>query len=285
MRVSSLWGKANLTSSYLLDNSKNYRKVTLSCESESLTLPVTPWKYTVTTSQNNKVIDILDSGEALLFGNAKLKKLKFTCFLPNQERHEYHKYVVGDKYSPSECIDQITKWKESKKPVRVIITESPVNLMMGVMEFRFYEKDASRDIWYDISFEEYRDLNTPPSNNDREINEATGLKYRPTDSLDSVINIVNNQANFVNGRLSNENGGIPIKLTAGIQAPHGCYDTIPNRSQATIKGISNARDALEVSKSAYGDFQNLETLQNRNNLSHLGVNNISNALKGRAFIL
>ena len=57
------------------------------------------------------------------------------------------------------------------------------------------------------------------------------------------------------------------------------------QSQAAIKGISNARDALEVSKSAYGDFQNLETLQNRNNLSHLGVNNISNVLKGKAFIL
>ena len=80
MRVSSLWGKANLSSSYLLDNSKNYRKVTISCESESLTLPVTPWRYEITTAQNNKVIDILDSGEAMLFGNSKLKHLKFSFF-------------------------------------------------------------------------------------------------------------------------------------------------------------------------------------------------------------
>ena len=57
------------------------------------------------------------------------------------------------------------------------------------------------------------------------------------------------------------------------------------QSQAAIKGISNARDALEVSKSAYGDFQNLKTLQDRNGISHLGINNVSNALKGKAFIL
>lgn len=284
LKLNVLWGKANLDSSYLLSNGgKTYRKITLSCEGESLTLPVTPWKYTVTTAQNNKVIDILDSGEALLFGNAKLKKLKFGCFFPNQERHEGHKFVVGDNYSPAECIDQITKWKESKKPVRVIITDSPINLVMGIMDFNYREKDGSRDIWYEISFNEYRDLNTPPANNDKEIDESTGLKKRPTDSQDSIINAINNQANFVNGRLTSENGGIPIKMTRGIQAPYKCYEKITNQAQAAIKGISNARDAVEVAKSAYGNFKSLSTLKAKNNLSHFSVKSIASSLKGKAF--
>ena len=204
MRTNVIWGKANLTASYLLSGNINYRKVTLSCENEQLTLPVTPWKYTVTTGQDNKVVDILDFGEALLFGNAKLKRLKFGCFFPNQERHEGHKYVVGDSYSPEECIDQITKWKEGKKPVRVIITDSPINLVMGIMDFNYNEKDGSRDIWYEISFNEYKDLNTPPANNDKEVNKSTGLKSRPTDTLESVINAVNNQANFERRILHND---------------------------------------------------------------------------------
>ena len=92
---------SELIASYLLSGGGDYRKVILSCESEKLTLPVTPWRYDVTTSQNNKIVDILDFGEALLFGNAKLKQLKFTCFFPNQDRHKDHKYVVGDKFSSS----------------------------------------------------------------------------------------------------------------------------------------------------------------------------------------
>ena len=283
MKVSGIWGRANLTASYLLGGGNDYRKVILSCESESLTLPVTPWKYSVTTSQNNKVVDILDFGEALLFGNAKLKKLKFSCFFPNQERHEGHKYVIGDSYSPSECIDLITKWKESKKPIRVIITDSPVNLMMGIMDFSYHEKDGTRDIWFDISFDEYKDLNTPPSNNDKEVDKSTGLKNRPTDTQESVSNAINNQANFVNGRQTGENGGIPIKMTGGIQAPLGCYGQMTNQSQAALKGISNARDALEVSKSAYGTFKHLHTLQEKNNLQHLALQNIRNRLQGKAF--
>ena len=285
MKLTNIWGKANLSSSYLLGNGKTYRKVTMSCEGELLTLPVTPWKYTITTSQNNKIIDILDTGEALLFGNTRLKKLSFGCFFPNQERHEGHKYIIGDNYSPSECIDQIIKWKESKKPVRVIITDSPVNLVMGIMDFEYSEKDGTRDIAYKISFNEYRDLNTPPANNDKEVDESTGLKKRPTDSQDAVSNAINNQANFVNGRLTSENGGIPIKMSGGIQAPHGCYDVMSNQSQAAVKGISNARDVLEVSKAAYGDFQNLSTLQSKNNLSHLSVNSVASTLKGKAFLI
>ena len=285
MRANTIWGRANLIASYLLGYGKEYRKVTISCEGETLTLPVTPSKYTVTTSQNNKIIDILDTGEALLFGNAKLKSLKFSCFFPNQEGHEGHKYVVGDSYSPAECIDQIIKWKEGKKPVRVIITDSPINLVMGIMTFNYLERDGSRDVYYEISFNEYRDLNTPPANNDKEVEESTGLKSRPTETLESVINAVNNQANVVNGRYSTSNGGIPIKMTDGIQAPHGCYGTLTNQGQAAVKGISNARDALEVSKAAYGDFKKLQTLQDKNNIAHLSVSNVQNALQGKAFRL
>lgn len=188
MRITNPWGLSETS------DSGNYRKVTISCNNKTLILPVTPWKYQVTTSQNNKVVDILDFGEALLFGNSRLKKLKFSCFFPNQERHEGHKFVIGDTYTPAECIDMIIKWKEAKKPVRVIITDSPVNLMMGIMEFSYHEKDGTRDIWYEISFTEYKKLNTPTANNDSTVNPDTGLKERPTDSQDDIEDQINNNS-------------------------------------------------------------------------------------------
>lgn len=283
MKFTNLWGKANVLASYLLGGNGEYRTVKLSCENENLTLPVTPWKYSVTTAQNNKVVDILDSGEALLFGNIKLKTLKFNCFFPNQERHEGHKFLVGDNYSPSECVDQITKWKESKKPVRVIITDSPVNLMMAIMTFNFNEKDGTRDIWYEISFTEYRELNTPAANNDKQIDENTGLKKRPTDTQESICTSINNQATIVKERQTNKNGGFCLRTTVGIQAPHGCLETMTNASQAALKGICNARDVLEVSKAAYGTFKQLQTLKDKNNLEHIAIDSVREALKGQAF--
>ena len=275
MKFTTLWGKANVLASYLLGGKGEYRTFKFSCEGEELTLPVTPWKYSVTTAQNNKVVDILDSGE--------LKTLKFGCFFPHQENHEGHKYIIGDSYSPTECVEQLIKWKESKKPVRVIITDTSVNMMMAIMTFNYNEKDFSGDVWYEISLTEYRELNTPSANNDKQIDENTGLKKRPTDIQDTICTSINNQAAIAKERQTNKNGGFCLTMTDGIQAPHGCLEKMSNASQATLKGICNARDVLEVSKAAYGTFKQLQTLKDKNVIEHLAIDSVRTALQGGAF--
>ena len=153
------------------------RKFILKQGAETFTLPVTPWKYSVQSGQLNKTYDILDAGEALVFGNRKLYKLKFDCFFPAL----YHGYpfIVGDRVEPSACVERIIKFKETKEPVRVIITDSPVNLMMAIQSFDIKERDGSRDIDYSISMTEFRELNVAPANNPRVIDKATGLRGRP----------------------------------------------------------------------------------------------------------
>ena len=60
----------------------------------------------------------------------------------------------------------------------MIITDSPINKMMGLKSFNIKEKDGTKDIYYSMEFIEYKDLNTPMANNDKEINNVTGLKER-----------------------------------------------------------------------------------------------------------
>ena len=177
MNLTDIWSGANNVASYILGNRREYRTVVLSSGEERFALPVTPYKYQVQTAQDNKVIDILDTGEALIFGNPKLKRLKFGCFFP-ATKHQYP-FVVGDTKETDECIELLTKWKENKSPVRVIITDSPINLQMAVMQFNYREQDGSRDIYYDLDFTEYRDLNTPQANNNKAIDNLSGLKDRP----------------------------------------------------------------------------------------------------------
>ena len=185
MNLGSIIGSASVTENFLLGGVKHYRTVVLQTDNEKLTLPVTPWKYSVSTSQNNKIVDILDFGENVIMGNAKLKRLKVSCFFP-ATFHEYS-FVVGDIKTPDECIDLITKWKESRKPTRVIVTESPVNLMVVIEELNFREKDGSRDIYYELQLIEHRDWNIPPANYRKQIDEQTGLKSRSTTGLDSFL--------------------------------------------------------------------------------------------------
>lgn len=140
-------------------------------------IPVTPEKYQMTGGQKNKVVDITRVGEAIIFGMPKARTLTFSSFFPDLN-HGYP-FTVDDTKSPSELVEYFTKVKEARKPVRVIITDSPVNLMMGLMSFNYFEKDGTRDIYYELSFTEYKDLNIPSANNNKPVDEKTGLKKRP----------------------------------------------------------------------------------------------------------
>lgn len=169
----------NLLSLALGESSAVRRLVIMSCEDEKLTIPVTPRGYDMKTSQNNKTVNVIDFGEVQLFGNPTLKRLHMQCFFPHP-KHDYP-FVVGDVKEPSECVQLLTKWKEEKKPIRVIITDSDINLMMALKVFNYDERDGTRDIYYDLSFIEYKDLNTPLANNDKQTDDKTGLKGRASD--------------------------------------------------------------------------------------------------------
>ena len=153
------------------------RLFTLSCNGEKLTLPVTPWEYTVNTGQGNKIVNISQVGEALIFGQPKLRTISFKCFFPNQS-HEYP-FIRGDDKSPVECVELLTKWKESKKPVQIVISgESPVDMSTAIMSFEYQEKDGTKDIYYTLNLTEYKAFNTPMANNTKQVDSLTGLKNR-----------------------------------------------------------------------------------------------------------
>lgn len=159
-----------------------YRQIIMQGMTDTLTIPVTPSKYSITSGQKNKVVDITQVGEALIFGMPKLRTLSFSGFFPSL-LHDYP-FIVGDTKEPAEIVELLTKWKESRMPVRVIITDTPVNLMFGIMQFDWWEQDGSKDIYYTLSLTEYKDLNTPAANNDKPVDETTGLKDRPTETVE-----------------------------------------------------------------------------------------------------
>lgn len=225
MSFISIWNTVNNLGSYILSGGASRRLVTLSCDGDKMTLPVTPSKYSVTTSQNNKTVDILEFGEAQLFGNPQLTRLSFETFFP-ATKHEYP-FVVGDSIEPTEAVEKIKKWKESKKPVRVIITDSPFNMMMAIKSFNWKEQDGSRDIYYSLSFIEWKDLNTNSANNDKPIDEKTGLKKRSVEST-------------------------PPKPDS----------------------VKKAKDILEASKKAYGQFKYWRGIANANGLKMLALKNV-----------
>ena len=57
--------------------------------------------------------------------------------------------------------------------------------MTGIMNFDYREDDGSRDIYFTLKLTEYKDLNTPLANNNKQIDGTTGLKDRPSPSINN----------------------------------------------------------------------------------------------------
>ena len=230
MNFSEIWNTTNNVASYILGNSREYRTVVLSSGEERFALPVTPYKYQIQTAQDNQIVEILDTGERLIFGNPKLKRLKFECFFPST-RHKYP-FVAGDTKETAECIALLEKWKENKAPVRVIITDSPVNLQMAIMSFDYREQDGSRDIYYSLNFTEYKDFNTPQSNNNKTVDSLSGLKDRPnTDRTISQISSFVEKAQDVL-EMSKQAYGVFTEVQK--------FANINNIKSLAVKGIQSA---------------------------------------------
>lgn len=128
-------------------------------ETEAIELPVLPEKIEVSTSGNNKTYDISQLGEINVIKLGKLTEIAFESFFPaswypgcnvsQQELFEPSHYIV----------DRITKWRESKQPMRLVLTGGPmdINIPVSIERFTWSESGgAVGDIAYQIALKEYR---------------------------------------------------------------------------------------------------------------------------------
>lgn len=152
------------------------RKIELSFNNrkEVITLPVNPANIDIVEAQLNEKITLLNIGEANLFGNRGLATTSLSSFFPSK-KSPFYKYAEKE---PKEYVSMIKKWKDSKSPVRLIISGSGINLAMAIDNFTFSIHEGDDDIYYTIDLSEYRSLNVRSVKSNAEA-KSNGLKERP----------------------------------------------------------------------------------------------------------
>ena len=119
---------------------------------EQLRLPVTPSDFELSQRNNNTVVNINALGEINLIGKKGLASISLSSFFPAQEYY-FCKYTGFPK--PYECVKMIQKWRDSGRPIRLIITGTSINYAMTVENFIFSEQDGTRDVYFTLELREY----------------------------------------------------------------------------------------------------------------------------------
>ena len=118
----------------------NYR-MTLIVGGREINIPVLPAKLNVSSPGKNERVTVLDLGEVLLLRKKGLRILSWESFFPADSAP----YTTGQVRDPISIIQAIQKARDSKTPVRFLITGTDLecNIRMGIESFEYEERSAN----------------------------------------------------------------------------------------------------------------------------------------------
>lgn len=124
---------------------------------EKIRLPVIPSSFEVNIPHQNTTVNITNLGEINLIGKTGLMNMTIESFFPNQQ---YNFCLYKDFQKPYEYIKQLLKWKKSGKPIRVIVTGTPINYAVAIENLTYSEVDGTGDVYFSLELKEYKFIST-----------------------------------------------------------------------------------------------------------------------------
>lgn len=114
-------------------------------------LPVLPAEFTVSKSQKNETFETVTQGELKLIGTPGLKSITINSFFPVRD----YPFLRDRTYKGFEYVYIIDKWIEAKYPIRLIITETPINMVCCVDDFQYTIK-RDGDLYYSLVLVQFK---------------------------------------------------------------------------------------------------------------------------------
>ncbi|CEH29464.1 hypothetical protein AM501_06685 [Aneurinibacillus migulanus] len=140
--------------------------------------PVNPPEIRVESGALWNVLSISQSGEISVPGGHPLTRISFSSFFPRDYNGSYCEYP--DIPKPTDFTDKISRWKETKRPVRFQVVgfggrHTGLNYAMCITKFDFWEQAGSPgDIYFTLEMQEYRFITLRPV--EAAVSKATGVK-------------------------------------------------------------------------------------------------------------
>jgi len=126
---------------------------------EKLQLPVPPPSFEIKRGKQVEVVTLQNIGEVAMLGKGKLATVTISSFFPAQA-YPFVQYRRFPK--PYNCVKLIEKWQSQNKPIRLIITDTPINIAATIQNFEYGERDGTGDVYYTLELLEYRFLSVKP---------------------------------------------------------------------------------------------------------------------------
>lgn len=125
-------------------------------EREKMQFPVLPEKFSVSLGTKNMSVTISGLGEIIILQDRPAVEVSWDGFFPAT-------YFPGLQTrsitSPKVLLQKLCEWKNSDKPVHLILTGTSANFYAAIQTLQPYEQGGDPDsIYYKIELKEYREV-------------------------------------------------------------------------------------------------------------------------------
>lgn len=162
----------------------NYQMwLTHNAEKEKVQLPVLPESFKVSGGSNNDRVTVMGLGEIIVIQDRPALEFSWSSFFPAAA---FPGVKVGSITPPLEIVERINSWKESKKPVHLIVTACGVDLYAAIEDFSYTENGGDPGTYqYDIKLKEYREIAVRQVKVDLATGKATAVNSSSTARVDN----------------------------------------------------------------------------------------------------
>lgn len=122
---------------------------------EKLRLPVPPTNYDFQTGMAHNSVHVHNLGEVLVMGKRQLSTISLESYFPIQDDGLC---VYKDFPPPVTFVNTLNRWKESGKPLRLLITAKGLSLnqVMVIELFSYGHRPGPLDVHFVLTLKEYR---------------------------------------------------------------------------------------------------------------------------------
>lgn len=122
-----------------------------------LHIPVNPGEFRVDLQGKTQTLGILGLGEVEVPVGTMPGGVTFGSFFPRHYDPGYCRYAAIPR--PEDALARLLDWRTSGEPVRLLITHSPVNMLVFVSKVTYrYAGGEPGDIYYELTLRQWRDL-------------------------------------------------------------------------------------------------------------------------------
>ncbi len=115
-------------------------------------LPVLPQSFRVKTGMKNETYETIGLGEIKLIGMPILAAISIESFFQAKD----YPFLRDRTYKSWEYVEMINGWKVQRIPMRLVITDTPINMLCVVESFEYGIQDGTGDVYYSLSLAEFK---------------------------------------------------------------------------------------------------------------------------------